>query len=611
MHGNCGDSVSTTVSLNVIPAPNAQISAGGPTTFCTGGNVTLTASGGTSYLWSTTATTAAITVNTSGIYTVTSTNSCGSDTQTVSVHVLPLPNVQITANGPTTFCSGGNVTLTASGGTTYLWNTSATTAAITVNASGIYTVTATNSCGSDTQTVSVNVLPLPIANITANGPTTICPGDSVHLTASGGTTYLWSPGNQTTASIYANTSGIYTVTATNSCGNDTATIAINVSATPNAQITANGPTTFCIGNNVTLTASGGNNYLWSTNSTNPSITVNTSGTYTVTVSTACGSDTQTVFVNVLPLPTASISANGPTSICQGDSVQLTASGGTTYLWSNGSTSTTISANAAGTYTVAVSNNCGTDTATISIVMNQNPVAAIVGNSLICNGDSAVLVASGGGTYLWSTGETGNSITVSSQGNYSVIASNNCGSDTATLHVIVDQVNAAFTENVSVGTPPLIVNFTNTSSVSVTNWQWNFGDNSSDNSTNPSHTYTVAGTYIVVLTVTDSIGCTDTAQTTIVVNETASSLSIPNVFTPNGDGTNDGFFITSTGIEDFEMKIFDRWGVMVFETNSPNTAWDGHTTSGLMASDGTYYYILNATGYDKKIYKLTGFLTLIH
>ncbi len=609
--GVCGDTVSTSVSLNVIQAPSAQITAGGPTTFCTGNNVTLTASGGTSYSWNTSATTASITVNTSGIYTVTATNTCGSDTQTIAVNVLPLPVAQITAGGPTTFCSGGNVTLTASGGTTYLWNTSATTAAITVNTSGTYTVTASNTCGSDTETIAVNVLPLPIAQITANGPTTFCPGDSVQLTASGGTSYLWMPGNLTASSIYATTAGTYTVTATNTCGNDTETIAVNVSTTPNAQITASGPTTFCVGNNVTLTASGGTSYVWSNNATTAAITVNTSGTYTVTANTTCGSDTQTISVNVLPLPIATVTANGPTAICQGDSVHLTASGGTSYLWSNGSTSSGISATTAGTYTVAVTNPCGTDTATITVTVTQDTVAAIVGNTLICSGDSAVLVATGGGNYLWSTGATGNSITVFSPGNYFVIASNNCGADTALLNVIVDQVTAGFSSDVTTGIPPLNVNFTNGSSASATNWQWNFGDNSAgDNSTNPSHTFNAAGTYIVVLTVSDSIGCTDTAQETIVVNETASSLSIPNVFTPNGDGTNDAFLIMSTGIHEYDIKIFDRWGILVFESTSPNDAWDGHTTSGMLASDGTYYYILNATGYDKKEYKLSGFLTLI-
>jgi hypothetical protein len=181
--------------------------------------VVLTASGGTGYLWSTSATTSAITVTTSGTYTVTVTNSSGcADTESTAVTVNPLPTAIITAGGPTTFCQGGSVVLTATGGTNYLWSTSATTSAISVTTSGTYTVTVTNSIGcTDTESTAVTVNPLPSAIITAGGPTSFCQGGSVVLTASGGTGYLWST-SATTDAIIAASSGDFSVIVTSEYG---------------------------------------------------------------------------------------------------------------------------------------------------------------------------------------------------------------------------------------------------------------------------------------------------------------------------------------------------------------------------------------------------------
>lgn len=606
---NCGSDTAQQ-TITVQPLPVAQITAGGPTTFCTGGNVTLTASGGNTYLWSNTATTPAIVVNSSGTYTVSVSSGCGVDTQTVTVNVLPLPNAQITANGPTTFCTNGNVTLTASGGTSYVWSTAATTAAIIVNTAGTYTVAATNTCGTDTQTISVSVLPLPIAQITANGPTTFCTGGNVTLTASGGSSYLWS-NSATTAAITVNTAGTYTVAVSNACGVDTETITVNTLPLPVAQITTSGPTTFCSGGNVTLTASGGGTYLWSNSATTPSITVNTAGTYTVGVTNSCGTSTQSVTVNVLSLPVAQITANGPTTFCSGGNVTLTANGGTSYTWSNSATTSSITVNTAGTYTVTASNVCGTDTAMISVAVLPAPVASISGNTTICAGDVAVLTASGNGSFLWSNGATTSSISVSTAGTYSVSVTNACGTDIASVNVAVGQVTANFTPDVISGTAPVNIVFTDNSSSSAVSWQWNFGDGNNSSQQDPANTYTSGGNYVVVLTVSDALGCTDTATALIVVTDIPSLLTVPNVFTPNGDGTNDFFLTQNEGLKTFSLQIFDRWGMLLFETEDPSQGWDGKNTSGGTVVDGTYYYVITASGFDKKTYAFSGFLTLLH
>src|ERR1035437_4944595 len=223
----------------------------------------------------------------------------------------------ITAGGPTTFCTGGNVTLTSSAGTTYLWSTGATTASINATTAGSYTVKVKNANGcqstaSAATAVTVNALPA-TPTITAGGPTTFCIGGNVTLTSSAGTTYLWSTG-ATTASISTTTAGSYTVKVTNANGCQSATSAasaVTVNALPpTPTITAGGPTTFCAGGNVTLTSSADATYLWSTGATTPNINITTAGSYTVKVTNANGCQSATsaasaVTVNALP-PTPTI-----------------------------------------------------------------------------------------------------------------------------------------------------------------------------------------------------------------------------------------------------------------------------------------------------------------
>jgi len=208
---------------------NVTIIASGPTTFCQGGKVTLTANGGMSYLWSTGATTQSIDVNASGNYTVEVTNASGCKVTSVAttVTVNALPTATIIASGATSFCQGGKVTLTASSGSSYLWSTGATTQSIDVTASGNYAVAVTNAsgCKSTSQETIVTVNTLPTATIIASGPTTISQSGNVVLSANTGTgyTYQWFKDgglleNFKTSSYIASTGGSYTVKITTSSG---------------------------------------------------------------------------------------------------------------------------------------------------------------------------------------------------------------------------------------------------------------------------------------------------------------------------------------------------------------------------------------------------------
>lgn len=454
--GGCTDA--DTLEITIEAAPVGSIA--GNTTICNGESTTLTASGGTDYVWSTTEVTPAITVSptTSTPYSVTVTNAAGcSDTVTTTVTVNLTPTGNIAGN--TTICAGESTTLTASGGSTYLWSTTAITPAITVSPASTtpFTVTVTDANGcSDTVTSTVTVNPAPVGAIT--GDTAICAGGNTTLTASGGTSYIWSTTEITpaiTVSPLIDTGYSVTVTNANGC-RDTVATTVTVAAPIIGSVTGN--LVICQGESTTLTANGGTIFIWSTGENTQAITVSptTTTTYSVTVSsgTTC-SDTVDLTVTVNPGPTGTI--EGDSIICPGESTVLTALGGTTFLWSTSSTgsSITVSPTTTTPYSVTITdaNGCA-DTVTRNVTVSALPTVSAGNPQTICEGGSATLTATGGGTYLWSTTETGPTITVSPTvtTDYSVTVTNAAGcvaADTVTVAVnpnnIVLAVDSIHTE----------------------------------------------------------------------------------------------------------------------------------------------------------------------
>src|SRR6185312_12465913 len=269
----------------VHPLPTAYISA----SFGAQGAITLTAAGGSSFVWSTGATTDAINAPTPGTYNVTVGNAQGcSSTASYTIRSNGsggTGSLTISASGATTFCAGDSVTLTAAPGAgSYYWSTGATSPAITVSAGGNYSVEAIYNATSEIEqsSTAITVNPLPTASITAQ----LNPDGTVALTAAGGATYAWSDG-EISSTITSSAAGIYTVTVANSNGcSSTASYAITdngSSDTGYMTIDTSGPVRFCVGGSVTLTASpNADSYQWSNGATTQSITVDSSGTYSVT-----------------------------------------------------------------------------------------------------------------------------------------------------------------------------------------------------------------------------------------------------------------------------------------------------------------------------------------
>lgn len=226
--GSCNDTLYDTLFVQINSGGNVLLNPSGPYTFCQGDSVVVSVSGGSSFQWSTGATTSSITIFASGAFSVTATGACGSATTGFVVQVLADSLASLTTSGPTTFCQGDSVTLNALAGITFLWSNGSTLSGITVFTSGTYTVSVTGNCGTTTLSQLVSVIIPPSINVIP-GSAVLCPGSSLTLTASGGNNYLWSSGSSLNP-ITVDTGGIYSVISSNGCGSDTAFVTISLSS---------------------------------------------------------------------------------------------------------------------------------------------------------------------------------------------------------------------------------------------------------------------------------------------------------------------------------------------------------------------------------------------
>jgi len=434
---NCGAFANIpNTQLTMVCSSTVSISPSSAT-ICNGNNTTLTASGASTYSWSPTTglssgTGSSVTANptstTNYVVTAQDASSCV-QTKTVTVTVNPLPTISISPSSPS-ICSGGSTTLTASGASTYTWSpttglSASTGASVIANPSSTttYTVTGTGSNGcTKSQTVVVTVNS-PSA-ITFNPATpAVCIGSTTTITASGASTYSWSPAtnlNTTTgATVAANptTTTTYSVnyTSSNGCAGTT-TLSVAVNPLPTLTLSPSSPAV-CNGSTTTLTASGANTYSWSpaTNlsaTTGASVNANptTATNYTLSGTNANGCvNTKAFTVSVNGLPTLAVSPTSAT-ICVGNNTSLTASGASTYSWTpssslNNANSANVTANpnTTTTYTVSGTNANGC-VGTTTVTVNVNPLPTInvtASPTAICVGASSNLSASGANTYSWS------------------------------------------------------------------------------------------------------------------------------------------------------------------------------------------------------------------
>ena len=599
------------------------------------------------YLWS------------NGQTTHTATGLCPGNTYTLTIKmgcsdvyqdtvIIPNGGLLTTTKSQTsaTCSTPGSATITVTSGTapyTYAWTNGGTTSSISGLGAGNYCVSVTDSKGcQDSVCFVISGSTLPTIAIAPN-PDTLCVGNSVGLTASGGVTYTWLPAAGLSCTSCANptanpnTTTTYTVTGTdnNGCKNKDSVI-ITVNPLPTISVTAPHDT-ICIGGSDTLTAAGAVTYSWlpatglsCSSCSAPIANPTTTTTYTVTGTDAHGCINTTTFtLHVAELPAITATASNRT-ICEGTSVNLLASGSnitSSFTWQPGPFTGAVVAvtpSVTTTYTVSASNGCGTATAFVTIYVNQLPVTAfgadnLSGCSPFCVQFRNKSISNSGNIIQWRW-DFGNGDSSNAQnpiycypkpGNYPVtlttVTDSGCSSTLNKLNYITVYSHpvAAFTlspqpTDVLQGT----IQFTDqsTDAYGLAYWTWNFGVTGNDTlnyTQNPTYTYWDTGTYCPSEVVMNIHGCVDTTTNCLVIDPIF-ALYIPDAFTPNGNHKNDIFMAKGNDVKSFEMYIFDRWGQQLFHSTDINKGWDGSKGGGTICEEDTYVYLINA--YDNKNHK---------
>lgn len=528
---------SPTVTTSLYPFTPPTITGG--SSFCPGGNVTITASAGYSaYVWrnaggSIVGTNQSLTVNTAGTYTVTVTaaNGCeGTASRTITLNPVPSPVI----TGTFVFCPGGDSTTLSTGTfTSYQWKNGigtiiGTNQTVNVYSADNFTVTVTNSFGCSGTSPAITTSLLPFTPPTITGPSSFCPGTSITLTASAGyVSYVWKNSVGTTvgtsAALVVTTADTYTVTATaaNGCKGS---LSRTVTLIPAPAPVISGSLQFCVGSSTTLsTGSNYASYIWKNAagtvlSTSQTCVVTVPGLIKVIVDSIGCSDSVSVITTTVAGPSPTIT--GTLSFCAGSSTTLNAGVGfASYSWVlNGGgivgTGQTLTVLAAGNYSVTVTNGsgCSGTSPTVSVTVFPLPTPSITGNSTFCPGGNTTLTANAGfASYSWSPGgATTPSITVSTAGTYTVTVTNanGCAGSTSRTVTQASAPTPSITGSLNIcsGSSTVL-----NAGAGYTSYSWSPGG-----ATTPTITVSTAGTFTV--TVTNASGCTGSASaTTVLVN----------------------------------------------------------------------------------------------
>jgi gliding motility-associated-like protein len=626
--GNCNSSV-TTASLPSNGCPCNGVASVSVQQMCVAGNYT--------YQWLPFGGTNDTATNLCpGTYTVVYTNTSNGAVDSTTVTVTgSSANIAVNAAATNPSCYGyndGSVTTNPSGGAgpyTYQWTPgNMNTQNVTGLSAGTYTVTATDANGCSGFQVITLTNPAGMSFTLSSQPPycSACNG-SASVTVVGGApgySYNWNSSPvQNTPNATNLCSGSYTVSVTDGAGCIQDTMIALVATNPLTLTTSSGPPIACNGDcNGSATAvpangAGNYTYTWNTNPVQNTATATglCAGTYIVTVS-----DTNSCSISdtiVLSEPSAlTVQTTSPLSFCEGSCGTLAAAiaGGTpaySLNWMPGNLNTNnvvVCPPSSLTYTLTVTDASGCSvTDSVQAVVLPLPAIAFTADTL--QGCAPLCVnftnnTPNTSTATWIYGDGNNSGTIPNYcypaGSFDVslivVADNGC-SDTLTLS---NYINAWPQPVASFMLPPSaplsewepMACFTNTST-GATVWLWNFNDpndTSSASSPDACHLYSDTGTYCVDLVAISANGCRDTTTNCFEIVPEEATLYVPNAFTPNGEGENNLFMPVGTGIEgnEYHFMVFDRWGMLIYETRTWGDGWDG-TYKGNKCQEDVYVW----------------------
>ena len=603
-----------------------------------------------SWNWSTGDTTPTVTINSTNFVSVTATDPFGC-TATDQINIIQITNIPVSLGNDTGFCPAGGVVLTPGPGYAfYVWNTTEITASITVITAGQYAVTASNATGCfgiDTVNV-IQTVPL----VPQLGPDTmLCDVNPYVLNTGWPGTYLWQDGSTNSFFNVAST-GLYWVELTaNGCvARDSVNIISNNSPVfdlgPNVSICNIFPVTLDPG------IGGAATFVWSTTETTPTILVNTSATYSVTITeNGCSAiDSKTITFSAPPI----VDLGPDTILCNLPFFTIHAGGPfDSYLWSTGGNGPFEGIPTTGQYWAEVSLGGCTDRDTINITFNPIPIVNLGADTVICGQIPQLLNPGNLGNYVWSTGDSTPTLLANSTGFYDVsVTLNGCtGSDQIYIDFFDhpgidlgdDEVvcnDLAFPLDGGVADSVVWFNGSTDSNIfvfqsgtyTITGWlnscqafdtitlkfqttpdslDWvdqvlcpgehlilDAGVNGgkaifswNTGSTDPLIVATEPGNYWVQM---DNECGQVFQEITLEHSDCFSTLWIPNAFTPDDDQINDVWQIKGTNIKTIKTQLFNRWGELIWETTSMEETWDGKT-NGQLVPLGVYVYRVRAIG----------------
>lgn len=575
------------------------------------------------HMWSTGETTTSIIVGTAGTYSYYVYNACNDYEDTIEIVVdFPIPLINL--GNDTTICSTNPITLDPGyTGVEFVWSTGYIGQSISVDQSGVYWASATNDCNSVLDTIIVNA-DSPHNTVNFGPDSTLCQGSFINLSAANSDAdILWMSGD-TLPSITVTETGTYGVVVSNVCGTvgDTVSYMFDPILLPLEL----GPDILSCDNPPFVLDAGLQDaeYLWSTGETTQTISVDSVGIYSVTLTNSCGNVSEYVGVSFAD-PLSDINLGNDTSKCQGEIITLNPdvlSGA--YLWSTGDTTHSVSVGQyqSGVYSLTVTNICGSvvDTIIISEIDSLR-----LGCNKVCVGDDLFVTCLNNdlysyswilpdGSMMYGQAFTIEDVDASDNGRYQFVLEDTvlcgCGGFSLEVHIPPNISIEKFDETCILAKDGVVdfyflsKNFADTcliifDSLLILTPENHFSFDLLSPNDYP-YIYTEDG----ICFLHDTIKIFNSNKIC-----TEHTLWIPDAFTPNGDGINDILFVFGSGVYYFKMIIYDRWSETVYEYNSLEDGWDG-TYNGKLCQNGLYVYVLDVFFTDGCNERRTGNINLI-
>jgi hypothetical protein len=468
------DTVSEIITIDTIQIPVLSDSA---YTLCNGDTLSLwNTKAAKHFFWNDSTFNDTLQVRNSGKYWYTSYNHCGEWYDTLVVDSAIIPEVNIGRD--TVFCSD-SITLKSSWkNATYRWQDQSTDSIYVANKTGIYSVTVTNKCGVDSSNISVTVQDTIYPDLGKD--TAMCIGDRlVFILNYSGVAYKWFNGWSSNTNVVMQP-GKYWVEVSNRCGTQSDTLIVDTLRP--AQVNLGNDTATCAHLPLNINAGANDkNLIWRwlhNGSTDSSVVVNASGTYTVEVTDRCGTQTHSIKVYQLNAPNLQMN---DTTICEGDSIRITAKADSAQIrWSTGATQPSIILKDYNTYGVGAVNRCGADSAVFKVGELPPPKFTLAADTILCNRSiweaNAVHPRS---IYQWNDGSTQPKNRIGQEGTYAVTITNPCGTNSGSINVAYLNTPIALTTISPKGKycPGTALTLSGNSINENDNYLWNTGDSS--------------------------------------------------------------------------------------------------------------------------------------